>query len=137
MNATHTSAAITTFSAALLALGGVALLFDADGLLPRVMPGLPAAATVLGQLVAAGWLAVAWLNWNQRHAVVGGIYGRPTVLANFGLYLISACSLAHPLLHGEGTLAMRALGVLFGVLTLVYGLLLVRGPLGDPALARG
>lgn len=135
MNATRTSTLITTISALVLAAGGVALLFGSDELLPRVLPGTPAGATVLGQLVAAGWLALAWLNWNQRRMVVGGIYGRPTVLANLALYLIGAFSLAHPAMVGGATPALRALAVLFGALALVYAALLLRGPFGTDSPA--
>lgn len=136
MNATRTSTMITTFSALLLAAGGVALLFGSDELLPRVLPGMPAGATVLGQLVSAGWLAVAWLNWNQRHALVGGIYGRPTVLSSFGLYMVTAFSLAHPAMAGGAGAphVLGALATLFGILAFVYAMLLLRGPFGDHTL---
>lgn len=135
MNAARTSTTITGCSALVLAAGGVALLFGSDVLLPWVVPGTPASATVLGQLVAAGWLAVAWLNWNQRRSIVGGIYGRPTVMANFALYLISAFSLAHPAIAGGAPRALGALAALFGLLALVYAMLLLRGPFGSDAPA--
>lgn len=135
MNAARISTAITTASAFVLALGGMALLFGSDVLLPRVVPGAPASATVLGQLVAAGWLAVAGLNWNQRRQIVGGIYGRPTVLANLALYLVSAFSLAHPAMVAGAPPALRVLTLLFGALTLVYAALLLRGPFGADAVA--
>lgn len=135
MNATRTSSLITTCSALILGAGGVALLFGSDALLPRVMPGMPASATVLGQLVAAGWLALAWLNWNQRRMIVGGIYGRPTVLANLMLYLVSAFSLGHPAMVGGAPPVLRLLTVVFGVLALLYGALLLRGPFGADAPA--
>ncbi|UGB44212.1 hypothetical protein LQ772_09360 [Frateuria edaphi] len=130
MNAARTSSFITTFNAAVLGIGGVALLFGSDELLPRLMPGMPAGATVLGQLISAGWLALAWLNWNQRRMIVGGIYGRPTTLANLMLYLVSACSLGHPVLAGGAPRAMGFLTVLFAVMTGIYGTLLMRGPFG-------
>ncbi|MBP1472776.1 hypothetical protein J7I44_00555 [Frateuria sp. MAH-13] len=130
MNAARTSSLITTFSAVVLAAGGLALLFASDELLPRFMPGTPASLTVLGQLTSAGWLAMAWLNWNQRRMLVGGIYGRPTVLANFMLYLVSASSLRHPAMAGGASPVLLSVAVLFGALTLVYGALLLRGPFG-------
>ncbi|HET6806113.1 MAG TPA: hypothetical protein VFH59_11795 [Frateuria sp.] len=133
MNATRSSSFITTFSALVLAGGGAALLFGADELLPRLMPGMPASATVLGQLVSAGWLALAWLNWNQRRIIVGGIYGRPTVLANLMLYLVSALSLGHPAMAGGASPALLCLTVLFAALALVYGALFLRGPFGTDA----
>jgi len=133
MNATRTSSLITTTSALVLAIGGIALLFGSDELLPRLMPGMPPGATVLGQLVSAGWLALAWLNWNQRRIVVGGIYGRPTVLANLMLFLVSACSLGHWAMASGASPVLLALTVLFVVLAVVYGALFMRGPFGaDP-----
>jgi hypothetical protein len=131
MNANRTSTAITTFSAVVLAAGGIALLFGSEELLTPVVPGAAAGVTLLGQLVAGGWLAMAWLNWNQRHLVIGGIYGRPTVLANFTLYLVSSSSLAHRLIGGDTPAVLLALALLFGVLTLAYAMLLLRGPFGS------
>jgi hypothetical protein len=131
MNATRTSTIITTISALVLATGGVALLFGSDELLPRAIAGVPTGATVLGQLVAAGWLALAWLNWIQRRTIIGGIYGRLTVLPTWTLYLISAFSLGHPVMAGGAPAALGALAALFGMLALVYTVLLLRGPFGS------
>lgn len=131
MTAARTSTFIMTLSALVLAAGGIALLFASDELLPRAIAGTPAGATVLGQLVAAGWLALAWLNWNQRHTIIGGIYGRLTLLPTLTLYLISAFSLARPVLAGAVPVALGVLAVLFGLLALVYSMLLLRGPFGS------
>lgn len=136
MNATRTSSFITLSSALVLGAGGLALLFGSDELLPRLLPGASAAATVLGQLISAGWLALAWLNWNQRRMLVGGIYGRPTVLANLMLYLVSAFSLGHPVADGGASPVLLALTVVFGALALVYGALLIRGPFGTDTAAQ-
>lgn len=136
MNAARSSTAITTLSACVLAAGGMALLFASDELLPRLIPGTPASATVLGQLVAAGWLAVAWLDWSQRHLVIGGIYGRPVVLANLALYMISAFSVGHPAMVAGAPTVLRLLTLLFGALALVYAALLMRGPFGVDTVAQ-
>ncbi len=136
MNAKRTSTTITTSSAVVLAVGGIALLFGSNELLAPMVPGASAGITVLGQMVAAGWLAVAWLNWNQRQMVIGGIYGRPAVLANFTLYLISVSSLAHRLMAGGAPVVLLVLALLFGLLTLVYAMLLLRGPFGSDRLER-
>src|SRR3954468_23464373 len=84
------SSLVSRASAALLAIGGVALLFAADDILPRIIPGFPEAGAWVGQLLAAPWLGVAALNWLNRSLVIGGIYGRPVVLANMALYFVSA-----------------------------------------------
>ena len=87
------SSILTRLSAAVLLVGGLVLPFAPDAVLPAFVPGFPPAAVWLGQLLGAAWLAVAALNWLQRESILGSIYGRPVVLANVALYLISALSL--------------------------------------------
>ena len=122
------SSLVSRVSAALLSLAGLVLLFASDVLLPAVVPGLPPAAAWLGQLLAAAWLGVAALNWLQRAAVLGGIYGRPIVLANLALYFVSALSLLRALMSaGTSSVLWLALAP-SAVLAAVYGALLLRGP---------
>jgi hypothetical protein len=84
------SSLVSRCSAALLLLGGLALLFASDVVLPALVPAFPASAAWVGQLLGAAWLGVAALNWLRRRAVVGGIHGRPVVFANLVLYFVSA-----------------------------------------------
>lgn len=61
---------------------------------------------------------------------LGGIYGRPAVLLNLGVYLVSALSL----LKGSPTLPLvRLTAIPFAIFASVYALLLLRGPLDRPA----
>ena len=122
------SSLISRVSAALLALAGLALLFASDVLLPAIVPGLPAATAWLGQLLAAAWLGVATLNWLQRAALLGGIYGRPIVLANLALYFVSALSLLRALMSAGTPSALWLAFAPSAVLAAVYGALLLRGP---------
>ena len=48
--------------------------------------GLSPTALWLGQLLGSAWLGVAALNWASRATILGGIYGRPIVLANLAIY---------------------------------------------------
>jgi len=122
------SSLVSRVSAALLSLAGLALLFASDVLLPAVVPGFPPAAAWLGQLLAAAWLGVAALNWLQRAAVLGGIYGRPIVLANLALYFVSALSLLRALMRAGTPSALWLAFAPAAVLAAVYGALLLRGP---------
>jgi hypothetical protein len=122
------SSLVSRLSAAILLLGGLALLFAPDVLLPAVAPGFPLAAAWLGQLLGAAWLGLAALNWLQRSVMLGGIYGRPVVFANLALYFVSALSLLRALLD---TGAAPALWLAFGLamaLAVTYGALLLHGP---------
>lgn len=124
------SSLISHVSALVLAIAGVALLFASDMILPCVISGFPAAAAWLGQLLAAAWLGVAFLNWTQRASVLGGIYGRPVVLANFALYVISALSLVRVVHGNAASVWLWPALVVSALLALAYGALLLRGPFG-------
>lgn len=134
MIATH----ISRSSAALLAFCGLALLFAADEILPRHLPGYPPGDFWFGQLLAAACLAMATLNWLSRHTLLGGIYGRPVVAANATGYFIAAITLLKPTMNG----AFRPAGLLLTIpvtaLAFAYGWLMLRGPFeGDVALKQG
>jgi hypothetical protein len=124
------SSVLSHISALLLFVAGLVLLFAPDVVLPAVVPGFPAAGAWLGQLLAAAWLGVAVLTWLQRKAVLGGIYGRPTVLANLALYFISALSLLRVLLNHGAVPILWVLVAIMCVLALAYGALLLCGPFG-------
>ncbi len=129
------STLVSRASAAALLVGGLALLFGADALLPALVPGVPRAAAWLGQLLGAAWLALAALNWLQRATTLGGIYGRPLVLANLVLYGVSAASGLRALPTGGARLWLVAAPA--ALLAGVYGVLLFRGPLDPiPGAAR-
>lgn len=115
-------------SAALLLAGGLALLFAPDAVLPRLVPGFPPAGAWLGQLLAAALLALAALDWLSRRALLGGIYGRPVVMANAAFYFIAAMSLLRHILGGDAPVAIWVVAVPAAILAGIYGWLLLRGP---------
>jgi hypothetical protein len=123
-------------SAVLLFLGGVALLFAADTVLPAVAGTAPNAPSWPGQLLGSAWLGMSVLNWWNRSALLGGIYGRPFVAANFAFYVASALVL----LRGASQAASPVLwpaGVVAALLAAGYGVLLFRGPLERDRRAHG
>jgi len=131
------SSVLSRVSALVLLVGGLALLFASDAVLPAIVSGYPASGSWLGQLLGAAWLGLSSLTWLQRGAVLGGIYGRPTVLANLTLYCISALSMLRTLL-GHGAPSLLWFGVaIAGILTAAYGTLLLRGPFDTRARSAG
>ena len=124
MYATH----ISRVSAFLLLVGGLALLFAADDILPRLITGFPATGAWLGQLLAAAWLGVATLNWLNRSLLLGGIYGRPVVATNAVLYFITATVLVKTASSSEGSVGIWILTVTAVLGAAVYAWLLYRGP---------
>jgi hypothetical protein len=123
------STRLSWLSASVLLLGGLALLFASDAILPRLIPALPAAGAWLGQVLGAAWLAIATLNWLSRSMLLGGIYGRPVVLTNAVLYFITAMVLLKIITRRDVPAALWLVVGLTVLLAGAYGWLLFRGPL--------
>ena len=124
-----TAGRVSRASAGLLAITGLALVFAADDILPRLVPGFPAAGAWVGQLLGGAWLAIAALTWLNRGARLGGIYGRPVVLTNAIVYFVSAMVLLKIVPQPGASLPVVIVAVLFGLFAALYGWLLFRGPL--------
>lgn len=122
------STQVSRASAGLLFLGGAALLFAPDAVLPRLVPGFPAGGEWLGQLLAAALLGLAALDWLSRSTLLGGIYGRPVVLANTAFYFIAAMVLLRHAVGRDVPAALWIVAVPVALLAGVYGWLLLRGP---------
>ena len=125
--ATLFSTHISRASAAVLFVGGLALLFASDVILPRLIPAFPPAASWLGQLLAAAWLGVSMLNWSHRSALLGGIYGRPVVTTNAVLYFVSGTSLLK-IVRSSDQPALWLLTVPAIIFAALYVWLMFRGP---------
>lgn len=111
------------------ALVGVPLLFVGDEVLRRLDGSAgPAAAWIAGTLGAA-LSGLALLNWFNRHTLMGGIYGRPLLLAN--LLLLSNVTFSGLRLwrtHGHPVFAICAAAG--GVLLVLFGRRLFAAPAG-------
>ena len=74
--------ALLTSSAVFLGLAGGGLTFLPQELLLHVRQPDARILVVFVQTVGAAYLAFAMLNWMSRGSTIGGIYGRPLVVAN-------------------------------------------------------
>ncbi len=126
------SCIIMCVSAMWLAIGGVVLLFAPSEVLAMLVPGFPHEAAWIGQLLGAAWLSVAVLDWLQRRALLGGIHGRPVLLANFALYFIGAMSLVGAVRAGAPWLLWLLCAVML-LLAIAFGVLMRYGPFGLPS----
>jgi hypothetical protein len=114
-----------------LAVCGLILLFAADDLLPRFVAGIGTEASWIGQVLGAAWLGLAALNWLSKGSVLGGIYGRPIVMANAIVYFVTTTVLIRAPFRGALVAALVP-----GLFAIVYGLLLFRGPFGADARSK-
>ena len=125
------SAFISRTSAFWLGAGGFALLFGPDAVLPRLIAGYPASGLWLGQLLGAAWLGLAALNWINRRLILGGVFGRPIVLANAVHFFVSAMVLIRAAIRQpQASVELMAIPTI--TLAVAYGALLFRGPFDPP-----
>lgn len=84
------------------------------------------------QLLGAAYLGFAMTNWMSRESLFGGIYGRPLVVGNLLHFFAAAMALAKSAMAGSSTIVL-ALGIVWGVMALSFGVLLFRSPVTKPA----
>jgi hypothetical protein len=81
---------LMTLSAAALAVLGVVASFMPQEILGRAGTPADRFTVTLIQLGGALYFGFAILNWTAKGTLLGGIYGRPIVLANFTHFVIGA-----------------------------------------------
>ena len=115
--------------AAALAYGlpGLALTFGPDAALAWAGASAAPIDLWLAQLLGAALLGLAFLNWVQRHTLVGGIYGRPLLLANLMFVTIAFFASARVWLDLGGRL-IAVTTVVLGLFVLAFGGSLFRTP---------
>lgn len=121
--------------AAALAYGvpGLALTFGPGGVLEWAGASAAPVDVWLAQLLGAALLGLAFLNWVQRHALMGGIYGRPLLLANLMFVTVAFFASARVWFDLGGRLIAVATVVL-GLFVLAFGRSLFRTPASVPAV---
>jgi hypothetical protein len=121
---------IMSAGAAVLAIGGLALLFTPGEILPLLSGSGPAAvAPLVLQLWGAALLGLAAVNWTGRGLTLGGIYGRALVLGNTMHWTVGGLTLLRAVLDHPGSAALWVAAVLYGGFAVAFAWLLTRDPL--------
>ena len=120
---------VMTISALFLAVIGISLSFLPNEIILYLGIVSTKPFQLILQILGALFFAFSMLNWMVRDGVIGGIYNRPTVVANFTHFVIGALALI------KGVMANHDLPytywILAGVYTmfgLLFGLILFRNP---------
>ncbi len=103
-------------SAAVYGLAGLAGTFFPDALAMSTAGAASRALVLVIQCAAAAYCGFAMLNWMLRDATLGGIYGRPLVVANLLHFFMVAMIMTRLVLQGARGplhLAVTALAWIF------------------------
>jgi hypothetical protein len=115
------------------AICGLALLFATDEIMASLAPGTPPFALWIAGLLGGALTAFAMLNWLQRHTLMGGIYGRPLLVANL-LLLSNTTFSALRMWRSQHAPVYAIVGLIGGAFFVAFGRLMFRNP---PALRDG
>ncbi|MDQ3171426.1 MAG: hypothetical protein M3Q55_14925 [Acidobacteriota bacterium] len=104
-------------SALFFGLAGAGATFLPVELLTHVRQPGARILVVFIQALGALYLALAMLNWMSRGATIGGIYGRPLVVANLLYFMMTGIVLARWAAESAppGIMVLAAIHVLFAV----------------------
>jgi hypothetical protein len=121
-----------TLSAVFLGSMGIALSF-----LPAEIAGIlnikeTSSFLVMLQVLGSLYFAFAMLNWMAKGSIIGGIYNRPIVIANFTHFFMGALALGKSLVSNpELPETGWFLAVIYAILAALYGIFLFRHPLAN------
>lgn len=110
-----------------MALGGLVLLF-APEILMNLFAGTSNLGYLVSQVLGAAWLGLAALDWFSRGSVIGGVYGRPVVLANFANYFIAATSIIKSGMRNELPAELWIVGGIAAFFAVIFGLRIYGSP---------
>ncbi len=119
---------LVVITAVVYALPGLVFTFAPDEVLLRL--GLAAAPPLLHwllELLGGALMGLAIMNAMQRYAMVGGVYGRPLLLANLTLLSIGGLSSLR-LWRTTGDQRILIAAVILCALLAAYGRLLFKSP---------
>lgn len=120
---------LLVLSAVVYAVAGLPLLFAADVILRPVDAGITPAGVWMAGMMGGALVAFALLNWFNRHQMMGGIYGRPLLIANLML-LTNVTFPALRMWRTDPRPSFAIITVVAGVLLVLFGRRLFRNPDG-------
>lgn len=120
---------IMTISAAFLAVMGIALTFAADDIIVAFVAEPSEILRITAQLLGATYFGFAILNWMSKGAIIGGIYNKPLVMANFAHFFIGGAMLVKTVLHNQQLPAgLFILAGIYLVMALLFAFIMFRHP---------
>ncbi len=117
-----------TASAIFLGLAGVMCLFLPDEILKLYNPSTIYTHGLMNQLLGASFLALALLDWYSKHNVLGGIYGRPVVAANYVHFVIGSLVMAKAAIGQTSNVAIWVTMVVYVLFAIAFSLMMFGKP---------
>jgi hypothetical protein len=120
---------VMTLSALIMGATGIALSFVPDIILTHLGIEMNGITVFLMQILGALYFAFAILNWMSKSSIIGGIYNRPTAVANFSHFLIAGLALFKGIISNpELPFVIWGLAIVYVIFGCLYGIILFVHP---------
>ncbi|MBJ6118584.1 hypothetical protein JAO76_10300 [Pontibacter sp. BT310] len=118
-------------SASAIVLGaiGILLSFFPDEILEYTGASSVSFFQLILQLLGAGYLGFAMLNWMARGNLIGGIYSRPIAIGNLMHFIVAGLALLKTAYGSQGTTVVWVAAALFLVFAVLFAMVTFRHPL--------
>jgi hypothetical protein len=123
-------------SAVVYFAAAVVCIFAGDEVLVRSAAAGTPLERILIQALGAALFGFAMLNWMNRFATIGGIYGRPLIVANFAHAFTAAMVVLQVSRRTSLTMPARAALAAYGTIAIAFGVALVTSPASRDASRR-
>ncbi|MGB5320854.1 hypothetical protein [Lutimonas sp.] len=117
---------LMTMSAIFLGIGGVLLSFLPQEALHLI--GKEDDLSFILQICGALFLGFAMLNWMVKSSLIGGIYNKGIVVANFAHFFIGSSVLVKQYAKNTDMSYLLILGIIYSIFAIGFGYLLFNGP---------
>lgn len=123
---------IMLLSSVTLGISGIILSFAPNLLLNLQNIRISDNAMTLTQILGALYFSFGVLNWMAKSGLVGGIYNRPIVLANFTHYFVGGLALLKgQLFKADTSYVVWLLGVIYLSFSVSFFLILLSNPIAN------
>lgn len=119
---------VMTAAAAVLGALGIGFTFAPDEVHALIAGAPSAGGSIALQLTGALYLGFAMLDWTAKATLLGGIYGRPTVIGNLLHFTMGALALLKVSFATEASPTVLSLALLYTGFAVLFARMLFASP---------
>ncbi len=123
---------LMTSSAMILALIGISLIFLPKEILDYLELSVSDTLELLMQIIGSFYFAFAMLNWMSKGSIIGGIYNRPLVMANWTHFVIAGLALIKGVLANPSlSYVIWSIAIIYSIFAILFGIVAFKHPVSE------
>ena len=123
---------LMTLNAIILALIGISLIFLPKEILDYFELSTSDTLELLMQIIGSFYFAFAILNWMSKGSIIGGIYNRPTAMANLTHFVIAGLALIKGVLANPSlSYVIWSIAIIYSIFAILFGIVAFKHPVNE------